>query len=263
MKFIKALTLILLTVCFTNCTIKESIVFSEDGSGSYLLNYDMTEFMSKMKSEMGGGSSSSGDKVMDTTIVFKDIMEKFKDSVAALPEEKRLAMEAVKDMYMKMNMNEAAGVFDFGIGMNFKSIADLKDMGEKIKKVQSLNAQKDQVDAMKGSPLGKFMSPENNGFSYDYSETSFSRTTTLPADWDSSKFDLDENSESDKDKEFMEYFENASYIVEYTFPKKIKSYSIDNAELSNGDKTITYKVSWLDFVKNPKVLDVNLTFANE
>lgn len=263
MKYIKVLALVLVTICFTNCTLKETIVFNEDGSGNYLLNYDMTEFMKKMKSEMGGGTTSGNDKAMDTTIVFKDILENYKDSVAALPEEKRLALEAVKDMYMKMNMNEEKGVFDFGIGLDFKSISDLKDMGEKIKKAQSLNAQKGQVDAMKGSPLGKFMSPENNGFTYDYTETSFSRTTTLPEDWDPEALKVDENSESDKDKEFVAYFENASYIVEYTFPKKIKTYSIDSAELSNNDKTITYKISWLDFIKNPKALDVDLTFVNE
>ncbi len=261
MKFIKILALIILTIGFTNCTVKERIVFNQDSSGKYLISYDMAEFMNTMKSEMGGGATPGAKKAIDTVMVFKEIMEMYKDSVASLPEEKRLALEEVKDMYMKMNMDEEKGVFDFGIGMDFKSILDLKDMGEKIAKVQSLNAQSDQVDAMKGGPIGKFMSPESNGLVYDYNASSFSRTTTLPENWNPDEFKIDEN--NDSDKQFMEYFKNAYYIVEYTFPKKIKSFSVNNAELSNNDKTITYKVSWLDFMKDPKVLDVDLTFANE
>ena len=90
---------------------------------------------------------------MDTTIVFKDILETLKDSVAALPEEKQKAFEAVKDMYMKMTMDEDKGLFSFGIGLNFKSINELTDIGEKIQKAKSLNAQNDQVNAMLRGPL--------------------------------------------------------------------------------------------------------------
>lgn len=261
MKFIKILALVFLTACFTNCNIKERIVFNEDGSGNYLMTYDMAEFMNKMKSEMGASASTGDEKAIDTVVVFKDIMETYKDSVAALPEEKRLALEAVKDMYMKMNMDEEKGVFDFGIGLDFNSVEELKGIGEKIEKAKSLNSQNDQVDAMKGSPLGKFMGTGNTGFDYEYTASGFTRTTTLPEDYNAEKAKFDENDESDK--EFIAYFENAYYIVEYTFPKKIKSHSFENAELSNDAKTITYKVNWLDFIKNPKALDVDITFANE
>ncbi len=223
----------------------------------------MGEFMKQMKSQMGGGDSSEEKegKVMDTTIVFKDIMETYKDSVAALPEDKRMAMEAVKDMYMTMTMDEAKSAFDFGIGLDFKSITELTNIQEKIEKVRSLNAQNDQVDAMKGSPLGKFMGEDSYDCSYEYTENGFSRSTILPEDWNTEALKFDENDETDK--EFMTYFENAYYVIEYTFPKKIKRYSVENAKLSNNDKTIIYKVSWLDFLKDPKLLDVNLTFTDE
>ncbi|WP_406682886.1 hypothetical protein N1F78_09295 [Seonamhaeicola sp. MEBiC1930] len=263
MKFVKVLALIVLAICFSNCTIKERIVFNDDGGGSFLVSYDMGEFMKQMKTQMGEDSSSEEKKgeVMDTTFVFKDLMENYKDSIAALPEEKREAMETVKDMYMKMTMDEDNGVFDFGIGLDFKSIKELTDIGEKIQKAKSLNAQNDQVNAMKGSPLGKFMDYEKSNTTYDLTVEGFTRSTTLPGDWNTDETKFDENDESDQ--EFMAYFENAYYVVEYTFPKKIKSYSIERAELSNDNKTIIYKVSWLDFLTDPKLLDVNITFANE
>lgn len=263
MRFFKFLALIILCTCFTNCTLKERVVFNEDGSGNYLMSYDMAEVMKQMEAQFGEGKKSKDKKneVMDTTVVFKDVMETYKDSVAALPEEKQMALEAVKDMYMKMTMDEEKGIFNFGIGLDFKSIAELQNIGDKIEKAKSLNAQNDQVSAMKGSPLGKFMGDGSYNCSYDYTSKGFARTTTLPEDWNPDELKIDENDESDK--EFMSYFENAYYIVEYTFPKKIASSSFKNAQLSNNDKTITYKVSWIEFIKNPKLLDVNLTFTNE
>ncbi|WP_248723981.1 hypothetical protein [Seonamhaeicola sp. ML3] len=263
MKYIKVLALVILTLSFTNCTIKERIVFNEDGGGNFLVSYDMGEFMKQMKTQMGAGASEGDEagKVMDTTIVFKDLMESYKDSIAALPEEKKLALEVVKDMYMEMTMDEDKGVFDFGIGLDFKTIGELTNIGEKIQKAKSLNAKSDQVDAMKGSPLGKFMDYEKSNTAYDLTDTGFTRNTTLPEDWNPDEAAFDEADETES--ELMSYFSNAYYVVEYTFPKMISGFSVENAELSNNDKTITYKVSWLDFLKDPKLLDVDITFANE
>ncbi len=260
MKFLKIIVLFIASIILTNCTIKESITFNEDGSGSFLLNYDMAEFVNKMKEEMGDGATG-GKEAIDTLMVFSDIIEIHKDSVAALPEEKQVALEAVKDMYMKMRMDEEQGVFDMGIGLNFQSIEDLKNISDKIEKAKSLNSKNDQVDAMKSSPLGKFMGEDNKGFEYSYNGLEFNRITSLPEDYNINEEKFDEDDETNK--EFMEYFNNAYYIVEYTFPKKIISHSLKNAELSNNNKTISYKVSWLDFIKNPKILDINLKFSNE
>ncbi len=250
--------LVLLFVSLTSCTVKEKIVFNEDGTGNYLLNYDMADFLKEMKNTMGGGSSDDEKpgKVMDTLLVFSDIMETHKDSVAALPEEKRLALEAVKDMYMKMKMDEDNGVFDFGIGLEFESLEDLQGIAEKIEKAKSLNAKNDQVGAMKdNSPLGKFMQDGKNGVDYNLTDASFTRVTTTGA---TKPLTFDE-----ADAEFLDYFKGSSYIIEYTFPKKIKQHSIEDASLSADKKTITYKASWVDFLKNPKGLDIVIDFEDE
>jgi hypothetical protein len=259
-----ALFLVVITFSLSSCTIKETIVFNEDGAGKFLISYDMGGFMKQMKKtfEKDGSKNTKekkSGKVMDTVMVFSEIMETYKDSVANLPEEKRLALEAVKDMYMKMTMNEDQGIFDFGIGLDFNSISDLKGICEKLEKAKSLNSKNDQVGAMKnGSPLGKFMVNEKNTVDYDMTETGFSRTTTV---------NLEENPEEisfgEEDKEFLDYFENSLYIIEYTFPKKIKSHSIDGGILSEDQKTITCKASWVDFIKSPKTLDLKVTFDNE
>ncbi len=267
----KFIALFAFVCCLTSCNVTESIVFNDDGSGEFLVSYDMGEVMEKMGEAFGSdgmtdeGEEEEAKEVIDTMMVFSEIMETYKDSVAALPEDKRLALEAVKDMYMKMHMDENTGEMDFGIGMHFNSINDLKDIQEKIRQAQSLNSQSGQVDAMKNnSPLGKFMGNDKNGVSYNYTAEGFSRKTTIvvPEEGEIDTFELFDPDDP-SDKEFMEYFESAFYNVKLTFPKAIKSTNIEGAELSKDRKTITYKAKWIEYIKNPKLLDSKIEFVDE
>lgn len=251
-------------IVFTSCTVKETIVFKEDGTGNYLISYDMASAMKHMKDAFADSNTKTKKvnkkgKVVDTLMVFREIMETYKDSVATLPEEKRLALEAVKDMYMKMKVDEDNEVFDFGIGLNFSSIDELKGIEKKIQKARSLNSQNSQVDVMKSSsPLGKFMGSDDNSVTYSFSNNSFSRATNF------SNLDTEQEVAFDEaDVEFTKYFENAEYIIEYTFPKKIKSYSVEEAQLSEDKRTIKFKSNWLNFIKKPKSLDIVIKFEDE
>ncbi len=266
----KKLFLLIIFACFiASCNVTESIAFNQDGSGEFLVTYEMGEAMKAMTKAMGGEENSEkkeGGEIMDTTMVFADIMETYKDSVAALPEEKRLAMEAVKDMYMKMHINEDEGVMNFGMGMDFESIEELKDMNQKLKKIQSLNSQGDQVDAMKdNSPLGKFMGNENSNVAYSYTDKGFSRATSIKMNDDETEEAIDElfDETDEGNQQFLEYFKGSFYNVKLTFPKAVKSIDIDGAEFSDDRKTVTYKTNWVEYLKNPKLLDVNVKFFDE
>jgi len=250
----------------TSCNVTETVVFTEDGSGEFLVSYDMGEMMAKMKDALGGGNDTSEEKksgeVMDTTMVFADIMETYKDSVAALPEEQRLAMEYVKDLYMTMHMDENSGEMNMSIGMKFNSINDLKDIQAKIKKAQSLNSQSGQVDMMKSqTPLGALSGSDDN-VDYDYSDTRFSRTTTIAVKTEEELEELNSlfEGEDETDKEFMQYFEASYYTVKLMFPKKVKSVDIEDAKIGEDGKTVTYKTSWMNYIKYPQSLDVAVTF---
>lgn len=262
--------LVIVFACFiASCNVTESIIFNQDGSGEFLATYEMGEAIKAMSVAMGGDENKEkkeGGEIMDTTIVFADIMETYKDSVAALPEEKRLAMEAVKDMYMRMQINEDEGVMSFGMGMQFESIDDLKDIRKKLKKIQSLNSQGDQVNAMKeNSPLGNFMGNENNDVAYIYTTDGFSRMTSIKLPDEATEDAIDElfDETDESNQQFLEYFEGSFYNVKLTFPKAVKSIDIDGAEFSDDRKTVTYKTNWVDYLKNPMLLDVNVKFVDE
>ncbi len=256
--------------CFlTSCNVTESIVFNENESGKFLVTYKMGDAMKAFTDALGGDKPDSEKKekgeVMDTTMVFADIMETYKDSIAALPKEKQMAMEAVKDMYMTIKMNEDEGIMDVGIGMEFSSIEELKNIQDKLKKVQSLSSQGNHIDGMKsGSPLGKFMESDDKNVSYNMTENGFARTTTVSISEDEEKVMEELFDETDEDdKEFKKYFEEATYNVKLTFPKAVKSVSVEGAEISKDRKTVTYKANWIDYIKNPQLLDVKVEFIDE
>ena len=77
-----------IALTFTSCTVTESIVFNEDMSGEYLVSYDMGEVMTQMGDMFKEGEDTeteeeeektSAGKVMDTMMVFSEIMEMHKD----------------------------------------------------------------------------------------------------------------------------------------------------------------------------------------
>ncbi|WP_353780171.1 hypothetical protein [Winogradskyella sp. 3972H.M.0a.05] len=264
--------LLLFAVILTafSCNVTESIIINENGSGEYLTTYDMGDAITMFAESMGGGKSGdSGEKKeggekMDTTMVFRDIMEENKDSIAALPEDKRLMMESLKDMYMRMYMDEDKGEMEIGIGMNFKSMNDLKDIQDKLRKAQTLNERNSDMDQLKDNPmLGMFFGNESSDLKYTYDGNAFTRNTYFELPEGQTMEDVVFNEDELQDKELMKYFESAYYTVELTFPKKIKSHSVKDAKVSDDGKTLTYKANWIDYLKDPKRLDVNVEFVDE
>ena len=264
----KKLLLLVVFACFlASCNVTESIVFDQDGSGEYLVTYQMGEAMKAMTEAMGGGDEKKeGGEVMDTVMVFADLMETYKDSIASLSEEKQQAFESIKDMYMKMKVDEGNGIMDIGMGLNFDSIDDLTDINEKLRNIQNINEQGDQLDALRdNSPLGNFMGSDKNAIAYDFSDKGFSRVTKINISEDQAEEAMESlfDEADEENQQFMEYFKEADYTVKLTFPKAVKTIDIEGAEFSKDRKTVTYKANWVEYLKNPKLLDVNVTFVDE
>ncbi len=67
-------TIFIFSIVFTSCTVKETIIFNEDGTGNYLLSYDMANAMKQMKGAFGESEEKTKkekkSKVVDTLMVF-------------------------------------------------------------------------------------------------------------------------------------------------------------------------------------------------
>lgn len=263
------LLLALVVLSFSSCTVTESIAFDQNGGGKYLTTFDMSEVMKQMGDAFKGDDDENEDnqeekeagEYMDSTMYFKDLMVEYKDSIATLSPEKQEAFQAVQDMYMRILINEDANELKYGIGLDFSDIGELTNMQEKIRQAQSLNENSDQVDAMKDSPMGKFFGNDKNGLAFTYDGNSFARITTIMNEEGDSDFSINEDDPSDM--EMKEMFAEAYYIVEYSFPKKIKSVNIKDAVISEDGKSVTAKVNWVDYLMNPKALDIKVEFVNE
>ena len=258
--------LLITLVLLSSCAVTESVTFNEDGSGEFLVSYDMGMFMAAMKSEMGGGVSSNPEKkgkVIDSTIVFNDVMEKYADSVATLSKEKQEAIKAMKNMFMNIEMNEDDNKMNMGIGLKFNSIEDLKDIGEKIAQAKKLSGTDSQSEVMKNTPIGKFMGDKSSQTDYTFNSSTFTRITTLSEDYNPNEMETLFDVNDEDDQEIKEKFSEATYQVKLSFPKPIKTINVDQPEFSKDRKQVSYKVSWIEYLKNPKVLDLKVTFIDE
>ncbi|NNL34107.1 MAG: hypothetical protein HKO80_12950 [Flavobacteriaceae bacterium] len=278
MKRFWTLIITVIIMSFNSCAVKEQLVFNEDGSGTFLVTYDMSQIMSQMGDafqDIGPEDDKEDDEdsteikekkpntVIDSIIYFKDIFEQYKDSIAQMTDRERYEMETLKDMYMTMKMNEELKMFNYGIGLEFKKVEDLKDIQERVEKAKSFNEQGEQLDMMKeGSPMGKYMGDGDQKVDYYFTETGFSRVTTMPEKAVDDTLDLNDNPEEGDDS-FSEELEGSFYSVEITFPKRIKSTSVKDALISEDGKTVSYKVNWADYLKDPKLLDISVEFENE
>ena len=261
----KILVLIAL-VFLSSCAVTESVTFNEDGSGEFIVSYDMGMFMTAMKDKMGGGQSPDSEKkgkVMDSTFVFNDIMEKYADSIATLPEEKQEAFKAMKNMYMTMKMDEDKNEMNMGIGLKFNSIEDLVNMNERIEQAKKLSGTSAQTDSMKNTPVGKFMGEEDADTAYTFDSNSFTRTTTLPENYSSEEIDKMFEIKDEDDQEMNDMFSEATYRVTLSFPKPIKTINVEKPQFSKDRTQVSYKVNWIEYLKNPKALDVKVTFVDE
>ncbi len=271
-----------------NCVVTERMVVTDDGSGEFEVTYDLSnmsevlanmmpskdeemEDMNEYDDKDSGDSeevnkvlseSENGREVVDTLIVFEDLFVRFRDSIAALPEQDRKTLENLRGMYMRMKINEPKEEFKMSIGMGFDSFDDLRDIQKRVKEARDLNSRDSGMDNMTdNSPFSGLMGNEEDEVVYELTTSRFSRYTIVKRDSDSLKEAFDEMEKSDG--EFKDTFKESTYVISYTFPKRIKSTSIEDAEISDDRKTVTYSASWVRYLADPEILDVLIEFEDE
>lgn len=295
MKFRILMLFVGIVISLQSCLVTESIVFNEDGSGDFMVKYDLSEMqgqigdMFKVDSDGGDDNMDYNDaedmeeeelseekskefneeegkkKTMDTLIYFDDYLKEMNDSIQKLSDEDRRDLENLKGMYMKMKTDEENGIFEMGIGMEFKSIDELKDIQDRVNNAKDYNTKQQGVDEMtENSPMSALMKTAESEVIYKYENNVFSRLAEIQDVEEEMEEEEEENEEElAETAQFNKMFEDAYYTIEYTFPKKIKSTSVEGAEISEDGKTISYAVPWMKLMKDPKILDIKVELENE
>lgn len=239
----KILFLAVFAITFVSCQFSETMVLNEDGSGRMSLAIDMSEMIAMMP------TTDSTRVKTDTIMSFKSLFEEKKDSIAQLPEQEQKRLKLLENYQMRMVMDPETSEMSFDIFTEFKSVAEANNL------MEGLNAS----DGLDVSPMGnkanpkeeKKAMPQPTGVRFSFEKNVFKRDAYIK---DEKAF----QNMLDSVQAVELFMDETMYSVKYTFPKKIKSISIENAEISADGKTVTFQKPFVAYMKNPDELDVEI-----
>ncbi len=114
----KLLFLVFLMVgLVTSCTVTENIYVNTDGSGKFSVDLDGSGLMTMMPKD-----SLMGQKNVDSTFTFKQIIAENKDSIAKLPIEEQQLLKKLENFNVRMQMNQEQKQFLFSLYTDFKNV---------------------------------------------------------------------------------------------------------------------------------------------
>ncbi|WP_179316236.1 hypothetical protein [Winogradskyella undariae] len=238
----------------TSCQFSEDIYINEDGGGKVKFSMDASEMMG-MLGQMGEDASDEMSKAVDSTIVFKDFLVEYKDSIASLSVEEQAKIKAMEDYKLHMVMDPDKNKMFFDIETDFDNANELQDM---YKAMNSFNNLKGDETASDNLPLSPFSSMGNDGFTsvnYSYDGAVFKRNAKI-VDVEKHKQSIDSLGQS------AMMFGASKYQINYHFPKPIKSFSKEGAMYSEDRKTVTYEVGFIDMLKDPEILNIEVVLED-
>jgi len=201
-----------------SCNIQERIVFNQDMGGTYHMDMDVSTLMAFAgQSEFSDPEKESAK--IDTTVVFSEMMEIYRDSISQLSDEERQNIERLEGFTLQLKMDEEEGVFIIDMGKDFQDFSELtqivNDGDEVMNFAKRLEAQnKETIEEEEDSPgVAEMM------------------------------------------KEFDELLENSYMTLEYVFPRKVKSVSNEFATINEDGQSVTCKVSWKVLMDDDSVLN--------
>ncbi|MXN91896.1 hypothetical protein GR160_11745 [Flavobacterium sp. Sd200] len=232
----------LMAALLSSCNFTENITINENGSGSMTMDLDGSQLMALAGEQM----AKETDKRMDTIITFKEMFAAKKDSIAKLPKEEQERLKKMENFTLKMVVDAQTKEFNFKLLNDFKKIEDVTDL------MESLNS---------ANPLNKNKTAEKLPFDTDKYKTKTSYS------YNSKKFKKEvsraqETADADNDSinMFAAMFQGSTYTVNYKFPKKVKSVSNKNAQISSDKKQVTIAYPFTDYLDDPKSMSLEVEF---
>ncbi len=244
MKLKHLLSFIIAIITLTSCEFTETIEINKDGSGTLSIGVDASELMSMM-----GEEAQNNEESIDTIINFKDILEEEKDSIAQLPQNEQEALKSLEDFTMHMVMNESNMSFD--LKTDFVAVDSLNNVLDHLKNAQDINGNQGMPA---NSPMdGIFKNSNNIDISYAFTKKKFVRKVTII---DQEKFDKEKETISQE----VSLLSGSVYRLKYVFPKKIKSVSVENAMISQDQKTVIIEYTLGDYITDPEKMNLEVKF---
>ncbi len=238
----KIIAVTALICSLVSCQFTETMVLQEDGSGRMSIKMDLSEMMA-VSDEFAKDTTLVK---TDTIISFKDVLREKKDSISKLPKKEQEQLKVMEAYNLHMISDPEAKKMLVDVFIDFKDVSEANDLMEGLE-------DSDQIFPDMGTNSSTEEEPEVNNVAviYSFKKGVFKRDAYI------------------KDKELHKkqvdslasvgaFISGINYKLKYTFPRKIKKSSSEDATYSLDGKTIELEKSFLEYLKNPDLLDLEV-----
>lgn len=257
-------TLIFLSFFTMSCSVSESIVFNEHMGGMFKSTFDMSQILAITNESGMRSEDEKPSKAIDTTIVFNQLLEQYKDSIGALPMDKQKQLYAMKDVVIDVQMDEDKGVFNFTMNKPFANFDELKLVNEQLDGAMNVAQTISERNSVTAPAPQEQMDEltKSDPVVYSFSNNTFTRYQPKTEDEVTAADDEEAAGTEDMTDlfkgQFDEMFKATFYTMTYTFPKPIKSVSSKDAVLSEDGRTMTLKTDLNAINKDPDLMNLKI-----
>lgn len=229
-----------------SCQFTETMVLNEDGSGRISISMDMNEMMA-----FGDMMDDSTKVRVDTIISMKDFLTEKQDSISTLSKAEQERLKKIEKFSFHTFMDPETNEMYFDVFIDFKNIEEADEL---------MNAFEGSGDFMQG--MGSDTTVENDPSSggmvavkFKFKNGKFTRDAYIK---DKAKHKVQMDSLNGAES----FMGGMIYKLKYTFPRKIVKSSIDDARYSMDGRTIEIQRTFLEYLRDPDVLDLEIELEN-
>lgn len=240
--------LCLLSLIFTSCEFSETMVLHADGSGEMRIQMDASSMISMMSAMGQQDEMSAMEERIDTTFFFRDFIEVNRDSIASLTMEEQAKLKKLEPYGIHINMDTKNEIMVYDVFVNFQDISETNNMFDVFNNISDTGVNT-------GSSSEGSVAQESIKVNYTFENNIFKRDAYII-----------DNALHQQELESLESMEmmlsGTMYKLNYSFTSKIKSASQDGATFSADRKTLYLQVDYLEYLKNPDLLDIEVVLEN-
>lgn len=226
---------LIVLISASSCQVNETIYLNDDGSGTIevVQQRDEHSYM-----QLVGGNYSREEKFVDTAYAFKDYITKYSDNYSRLPVFEKAIFNKFKDIKVHIKKSSYEKEFRTVISQKFETIEVVPDL------YKTENYASDLVH-------NYALSAEEHYYAvrYSFDGTIFKRIVSIT---DSVQLQKEQIKISEIKDQFSKAKISQSYVLNYHFPREIKSVSNPNAEISEDRKALKVEFLLGDCLQNPE-----------
>jgi hypothetical protein len=220
--------------------VTETIHLYNDGTGKIEI-IQLRDEQSYM--QLAGENYSKEEKFVDTTYIFKDFISKYSETFSKLTPAEKAVFQKFEDVNVHIKQSSYEKEFRTTITQNFNKIEDVPDLyktGEYADDLEHNYA----------------LSAEEHYYniSYTFDGNLFKRIVKITDPVELKK-------QQDKivaSKARLKFKINEPYVLNYYFPRKIKSVSNPRAKISEDKKSLELQFLLSDCLQNPEITNLEV-----